>query len=127
MTVCRTTPQREGPTMRHLICTTVSLLLVSVSSLAAQELDERQMRQVFTNSDFSQPVFLTHAGDGSNRLFVVERGGNIEVLANTDGATASSFLDIRDRVNDGPGEGGLLSVAFHLRYAENGRFYVYYT
>ncbi len=127
MTVCRPNPQREGPTMRHLICTTVSLLLVSVSSLAAQELDERQLRQVFTNSDFSQPVFLTHAGDGSNRLFVVERRGNIEVLANTDGATASSFLDIRDRVNDGPGEGGLLSVAFHLRYAENGRFYVYYT
>jgi glucose/arabinose dehydrogenase len=111
--------------MRRLIGISVSILLVSVSSLVGQQLAPRQLRQVFTDSDFFQPVFLTHAGDGSNRLFVVERAGSIKVTA--DGARASSFLDIRDRVNDSPGEGGLLSVAFHPRYAENGRLYVYYT
>ncbi len=74
---------------------------------------------------FKQPVHLTHAGDGSGRLFVVEQRGVVRVIEN--GALrAEPFLDIRDRVESG-GEKGLLSVAFHPQYAANGRFYVDYT
>lgn len=73
----------------------------------------------------SNPVYLTHAGDGSDRLFVVEQPGTIRVYEQ--GALkAQPFLDIRDRVRFG-GERGLLSVAFHPQYAENGRFFVNYT
>jgi glucose/arabinose dehydrogenase len=74
---------------------------------------------------FTRPVYLTHAGDGSGRLFVVEQAGVIKIVR--DGKiSATPFLDIRDRVESG-GEKGLLSVAFHPKYKENGRFFVNYT
>ncbi len=74
---------------------------------------------------FTRPVYLTHAGDGSNRLFIVEQAGVIKIIRN--GQTlATPFLDIRDRIESG-GEKGLLSVAFHPKYEENGRFFVNYT
>ena len=74
---------------------------------------------------FDQPVFLTHAGDGSDRLFVVEQPGLIRIVR--DGQTSQEpFLDIRSRVDFG-GEQGLLSMAFHPQYAHNGRFFVNYT
>jgi len=73
-----------------------------------------------------QPVHLTHSGDGSGRLFVVERKGRIRIIA--DGVlTETAFLDITDRVRSSGNEEGLLSVAFPSDYAEKGYFYVYYT
>jgi hypothetical protein len=71
------------------------------------------------------PVFLTHAGDGSGRLFVVEQSGRIRVL---EGQTLlpNAFLDITERVLSG-GERGLLGLAFHPEYRRNGRFFVNYT
>ena len=72
-----------------------------------------------------QPVYVTHAGDGSGRLFVVEQAGRIMIVRH--GAREPKpFLDIRDRVASG-GELGLLSVAFHPQYADNGRLFVDYT
>src|SRR4029079_11192655 len=71
------------------------------------------------------PVFVTHAGDGSNRLFIVEQGGVVRV-AQPGTRTGSVFLDIRAKVTAG-GEQGLLGLAFHPGYAANGRFFVYYT
>ena len=60
---------------------------------------------------FNRPVFLAHAGDGSQRLYVVERGGIIHVLE--DGRTVPTpFLDLSERVNDGKSEQGLLGLAF---------------
>jgi len=73
----------------------------------------------------TQPVYAVHAGDGSGRLFVVEQAGVIRVLHNGR-LRPTPFLDIRPRVIAG-GELGLLSVAFHPRYATNGRFFVNYT
>jgi glucose/arabinose dehydrogenase len=76
-------------------------------------------------SDLSRPVYLTHAGDGSGRLFIVEQPGRI--LVHHNGTLLSMpFLDIRSKVSFG-GERGLLSVAFHPKYASNGRFFVNYT
>ena len=71
------------------------------------------------------PLFLTHAGDGSNRLFIVEQRGTIRVVA--PGSTSpGTFLDIRSRVDAG-GERGLLGLAFHPLHESNGRFFVFYT
>jgi glucose/arabinose dehydrogenase len=69
-----------------------------------------------------RPLFVTHAGDGSGRAFVVEKGGAIRTLADK-----QLFLDISDRVNARSSEQGLLGLAFHPRFPENGQFFVYYT
>ena len=77
-------------------------------------------------SGLTQPVFITNAGDGSNRLFIVERSGRILIFA--DGALLPSpFLDIHTIVNSSGSEQGLLSLAFHPNYEANGQFYVVYT
>ena len=75
-------------------------------------------------SGLSSPTFVTHAGDGTGRLFVTEQGGRLKVL-DPDGG-ASTWLDLSGRTG-GFGELGLLSVAFHPAFASNGRFFVYYT
>jgi len=76
---------------------------------------------------FNSPVDVTGCGDGSGRLFIVERAGRIRIYNQNSGLTqATFFLNITDRVLFG-GEQGLLGVAFHPNYATNGRFYVNYT
>jgi glucose/arabinose dehydrogenase len=72
------------------------------------------------------PVGLTHAGDGSGRLFVVEKAGTIRVIRNGT-VLNGTFLDIRDRVRSEGYEQGLLGLAFHPQFAQNGHFYVNYT
>ncbi len=75
---------------------------------------------------FNRPLLLTNAGDGSNRMFVVEQDGQIEVIEN--GAQlAEPFLDIVANVGSNGNEQGLLGVAFHPEYENNGFFYVNYT
>jgi glucose/arabinose dehydrogenase len=72
------------------------------------------------------PVGIANAGDGSGRLFVLEKIGRIRVVQN--GALAAApFLDITDRVGAGSSEQGLLGLAFHPRYAQNGFLFVNYT
>ena len=72
-----------------------------------------------------QPVYLTNAGDGTRRLFVVEQEGRILVMKNGQ-VLPTPFLDIRPLVASG-GERGLLSVAFHPFFAVNGVFVIDYT
>lgn len=74
-------------------------------------------------SGLNQPVALTHAGD--TRLFITQQIGTVMVY-DALGLRATPFLDIRSIVLSG-GERGLLSVAFHPRYRDNGFFFVYYT
>jgi len=75
---------------------------------------------------FSQPLLLTNAGDGSQRLFVLSQVGTIWIIS--DGQVLPEpFLDIRNKVNNRSNEQGLLGLAFHPNYAENGYFYVNYT
>ena len=71
------------------------------------------------------PVQVTHAGDGSGRLFVVEQEGKIRIVRNGV-AEERSFLDIGSRVRC-CGERGLLNVAFPPGYADKHYFYVSYT
>jgi glucose/arabinose dehydrogenase len=74
---------------------------------------------------FSSAVAVRHAGDGTNRLFVVEQSGQIRIIK--DGSVLPTpFLDIGNLVSTG-NEQGLLGLAFHPNYSINGLFYVYYT
>lgn len=80
------------------------------------------LEQVLEGLD--NPVFVTHAGDGSGRLFVVEQGGLIRSFnGSVEGPT---FLDVSSKVAC-CGERGLLGLAFHPSYKDNARLYVYYT
>jgi glucose/arabinose dehydrogenase len=74
---------------------------------------------------FDSPVYATAPSSEPGRLYVVEQPGVIRVLVNGQ-LRAKPFLDIRSLVKSG-GEQGLLSVAFHPRYARNHRFFVDYT
>jgi glucose/arabinose dehydrogenase len=76
-------------------------------------------------SGLQSPLYLTDAGDGSGRLFIVEQAGRIRVVKNGT-LLAVPFLDIRSLVESG-GERGLLSVAFHPQFKTNGVFVVDYT
>jgi len=75
-------------------------------------------------SGLERPVDLQV--DGSGRLFVIEKTGRIRILENGQ-LQPDPFLDINDRVNDNSNEMGLLGLAFHPNYAQNGYFYVNYT
>jgi uncharacterized protein (TIGR03437 family) len=96
-----------------------------MAALRAQGLLDNARFELFAQ-DLDRPVSITHAGDGSGRLFIVEQGGTIRVH---DGQRllAAPFLDISNRATDSGSERGLLGLAFHPDYAQNGLFYVNYT
>lgn len=78
----------------------------------------------------TSPVYLTNAGDGSGRLFIVDQAGQIRVVDENGELLEEPFLDLTDRMvefREGFDERGLLGLAFHPDYAENGRFFVYYS
>ncbi|MEE9533796.1 MAG: PQQ-dependent sugar dehydrogenase [Acidimicrobiia bacterium] len=80
-------------------------------------------------SGLTAPLGVTHAGDGSGRLFIWEQSGQIRIVQ--DGQLLPTpFLDISDKLpelNEFFEERGLLGLAFHPRYAMNGRFFVRYS
>ncbi|MCC6763670.1 MAG: PQQ-dependent sugar dehydrogenase [Deltaproteobacteria bacterium] len=84
-----------------------------------------EIERVFGAIAFASPVQLTHAPDGTDRVFVVEQGGRIRVFPNGTPASATDFL-VLSGISTG-GEEGLLGLAFHPDYAANGYFYVYYS
>ena len=71
------------------------------------------------------PLLVTHAGDGSDRLFVIEQIGRIRIVSDGN-LLVEPFLDISSLVVAG-GEQGLLGLAFHPDFDSNGKFYVNYT
>lgn len=79
-------------------------------------------------SGLTQPVAIRHAGDGTGRLFMVERAGHIRIYDQSiDTLLATDFLDISGLVDHFEDEQGLLGLAFHPDYPSNGYFYVNYT
>ena len=113
-----------------LVGMTVYALAASRRPAFAQdniEMPDVSLIQVAAN--MARPVHITHADDGSGRLFIVEQHGRITIL--DDESTAGSFLDIADRVQSpltsGGNEEGLLSLAFPPKFENKGYFYVYYT
>jgi glucose/arabinose dehydrogenase len=74
-----------------------------------------------------KPEGLVNAGDGSGRLFIIEQAGLVRILIRKEGILLPTpFLDLTSTVSC-CGEKGLLGLAFHPKYLENGYFYVDYT
>ncbi|NOY99981.1 MAG: glucose dehydrogenase [Chloroflexi bacterium] len=88
--------------------------------------DPQGYQWVVVADGLEQPLDVQHAGDGSGRLFVVEQEGRIRIIQNGR-LLETPFLDVRKRVGSRKAEQGLLGLAFHPRYAENGLFFVNYT
>lgn len=81
----------------------------------------------FPNLSFQQPVDIQSPDDGTNRLFVLSQLGIIHVFENdADVNSSTEFLNISNTVVDG-GERGLLGLAFHPSFSDNGYFFVDYT
>lgn len=74
---------------------------------------------------FNRLTDITNCGD--DRLFVVERNGRIRIIEADGNVLSDPFLNINPIVNSGASEQGLLGLAFHPDYLNNGYFYVYYT
>jgi quinoprotein glucose dehydrogenase len=77
-----------------------------------------------------RPVAITHAGDGTERLFIVSEYGQLLILPkDQDASETKTFLDIEYKVDyeDKENEEGLLGLAFHPNYKQNGELFVYYT
>lgn len=111
--------------MKNLSLLSVSVIFLFLSCNAAQS--QLQIESAFPNLTFQQPVDLQNAGDGSNRIFIVEQRGVISVFQNSQNISSKkTFLDISDKVLSG-GELGLLGLAFHPDYKNNGYFFVDYT
>ena len=88
------------------------------------------VENAFPNLSFEDPVGIHAPNDGTNRLFVVEQEGRIKVFNNdTNTSDWDMFLDITNLVDQDGGytEEGLLGLAFHPDFTDNGYFYVNYT
>lgn len=96
--------------------------LADVTSLPSG--DTLQLVRIATG--FDRPLYLTSAGDGSQRMFVVEQRGLIWTLHDSV-VQPDPFLDIRDRVDRNANERGLLGLAFAPDFATSGVVYVHYS
>ena len=95
------------------------LAVLAINALVAQEIE-----LVPFASGFNSPLNIQNAGD--DRLFIVEQPGIIRVVNSDGSVNATPFLDISGDISSG-GERGLLGLAFHPDYSNNGFFYVYFT
>ena len=120
--------------MRRVTARLFVIALLIHSNLLAVEVDQRPLplraEDAFPNLRITLPVVLTHAGDGSRRIFVGSQLGDIHVFPKDRAVEETQvFLDLRSKVvyNEIENEEGLLGLAFHPKYKENGQFFVYYT
>ena len=106
---------------RSLICSIVWSLALAGAVKAAN------VTPAFPNLPaFDSPINIEDPGDGTDRLFVVERAGQVYVFANNPNVSQrSQFIDISSRI-ELQGECGLLGLAFHPNYEQNRFFYLFY-
>ena len=87
-----------------------------------------KLERAFSGLRFQRPVALLQAPGEAARWFVVEQPGVVRVFdGDAMGKPPAVFVDIRDRVDDGPNEAGLLGMAFHPDFADNRQVFLSYT
>ena len=124
----------------------IAVLIICALSFAMAQAQDRESEVVISRDSapdaaafkltpvaagFTRPLYVTHAGDDSDRIFLVEQVGKIWILH--DGLLQTQpFLDIKNLISPGAitqqfSEQGLLGLAFHPDYRDNGAFFVNYT
>ncbi|MBN1236627.1 MAG: PQQ-dependent sugar dehydrogenase [Methanotrichaceae archaeon] len=115
-----------------LILVTIALLISSIGlTCGADTLSTRPGVKLEPVAEgFTAPMEFISAGDGTGRMFLVEQTGLVKIV-NADGSVqAEPFLDVRGRMVElmtRYDERGLLGLAFHPDFAENGRIFVFYS
>jgi glucose/arabinose dehydrogenase len=119
--------RNDSPTARPTILALAALLLAGSNALA-DGLPKLKTEVAFPNIRFDRPVALAYPDDGSNLLFVVEQHkATIQSFPDEKDTTdTKEFLKLPDQINRG-NEEGLLGLAFHPKYKQNGEFFVYYS
>lgn len=119
-----------NPTPEFLPSGVATLPLAEPSSTAQPDAvqfpDPQGYRWTILSSDLQVPISITAAYDGSGRMFINEKAGRIRILQSGE-LLSEPFMDLTDRVGSQSSEQGLLGLAFHPRYAENGQFFVHYS
>ena len=132
LTACSTSPETQAPPNTTVPESVVTPTDIEPSPIPATPTpsffveklpDPGSAQWSLVVSGLEKPVDLQHAGD--ERLFLVEQHGVIRVLEAGEFLT-EPFLDLRDFVDASGSEQGLLGLAFHPNYAENGQFFVNY-
>lgn len=102
-------------------------LAASVAPLLACSAAGQSMTTERVANGLARPLYMTHNGD-PDRAFIVQQRGLIRVFdTTTDTVLATPFIDLSSRVSQSGNERGLLGLAFHPQYQDNGLFYVNYT
>jgi len=114
--------------LRRPLVNLLLLLLTSTSVSAQSPIPRVRLKSVFPNlPPFERPVWMTQPNDGTGRFFVVEQVGRIFVFPNDRSVSQSQlFLDLTHKTGVAHNEEGLLCMAFHPDYKNNGKFYAYY-
>ncbi len=116
-------------TNRPEVCFSVLFLLFLIPCAALCQRPQLKIKLLEIASGFTSPVAFAVAGDGTNRLFIVEQSGRIKIIKSQN-VLPVPFLDLSkklDRLNIAYSEEGVLGLAFHPEYKTNGRFFVYYS
>lgn len=120
--------------MRYLILAALACTLSPVGAAVVSATEAPSpfpgvaLERAFGQLRFERPVYLTGAGDGSGRIFVIEQKGVIRVFdPEEDASSAPVFLDISEHVSRRGNEEGLLGLAFHPDFASNGEFFVHFS
>jgi glucose/arabinose dehydrogenase len=113
-------------TLMIIVASVITLLACSSEVRADPPTDREYTLTPIVTTGLARPVFVTTPPGDTERLFIVDQPGEIYIVQGGE-LLATPFLDISPIVNDGANEQGLLGLAFHPNYAENGYFYVNYT
>ena len=114
--------------LRTTLALALSLATLAGQPARAEDLPQVQIKNAFPSLKFKRPVAFAWPKDGTDRLFVVEQDGRIVTFSNSAEAKETKvFLDIHEKVNREGNEEGLLGLAFHPKFKENGQFFVYYS
>jgi glucose/arabinose dehydrogenase len=115
----------------NLYLSAVAAFLLAASATPAQLIPQGDLTITLrpVASGLVSPVLVTHAGDGSGRLFIVDQAGPVRIVEGGS-LRAAPFLDLTSELpilNTGFDERGALGIAFHPGYENNGRFFVRYS
>ncbi len=109
--------------------TSLVTLFAVFSFVAPSDAADVKFTQIYPNLEFSRPLALIVPPDGSGRRFLVEQTGLIRVLPSDESTSDTDvFADFTNHMSvEKDFEEGLLGLAFHPRFADNGKFYVSYS
>jgi len=116
-------PAARSPVLVALL---IAALCGPISASATVVPPRVHLDLVAVASGLASPLLVTHAGDGSGRLFVVEQAGRVRIVTGGGDLVGAPFIDLSRSIASG-GEQGLLGLAFHPGFATNGKLYLSYT